>query len=181
MTTPRARELTGLVAPSTRTLGAMLMTGLMLAAGVLCLAGGALMFAGGYSLNAVTSGSMRPGLQPGDLVVLQRVVTTTLKVGDVIAYVPPNRPEPLIHRIVSLQHADGGAVVVQTQGDANNVSDLGPVRLSDTSYRLAASVPLLGWLTVMRAYVWLVVLAILSLMALLWAKGVVRAKLASRS
>jgi signal peptidase len=150
-------------------------TGLVVVLGLGTLAAGTAMLVGGYSLNTVTSGSMRPGIQPGDLVVLQRVNATTLKVGDVIAYVPPNSATPLMHRIVTLRSSDG--VLVQTQGDANNTLDSGPVRLDATAYRLAGTVPFLGWLIVLRSWIWLAFGAALVLIALAWLRGMVRARL----
>ena len=150
------------------------LTGLLVAFGLLIFAGGTAMLVGGYSLNTVTSGSMRPGIQPGDLVVLQRVESTSLKVGDVIAYVPPTGGEPILHRIKTL--ASTGGVFVQTQGDANNTPDFGPVHLDVTASRLAASVPLLGWLILLRSWIWLAFGGVLVLIALGWLKGVVRSK-----
>jgi signal peptidase I len=169
---PRVKELPAITSTSVRTISEGLVTALMLIAGIVGLAAGSLMFAGGYSLNDVTSGSMRPGLAPGDLVVLQKVQAVNLHVGDVIAYTPPGKSEALIHRIVSITHEPNGVVLAQTRGDANNVNDAGPVQLSNVSYRLTASVPLLGWATVMRGYIWLAMFAVLGLMALLWLKGV---------
>jgi signal peptidase I len=150
-------------------------TGLVVVLGLGALAGGTAILVGGYNLNTVTSGSMRPGIQPGDLVVLQRVNATTLKVGDVIAYVPPNGAEPLLHRIVTLSSSAG--VLVETQGDANNTLDSGPVRLDATAFRLAGSVPFLGWLIVLRSWIWLAFGAALVLLALAWLRGVVGARL----
>ena len=150
------------------------LTALLVVLGLLIFGGGTAMLVGGYSLNTVTSGSMRPGIQPGDLVVLQRVESTSLKVGDVIAYVPPTGGEPILHRIKTL--ASGADVFVQTQGDANNTPDFGPVHLDVTASRLAASVPLLGWLILLRSWIWLAFGGVLLLIALGWLKGVVRSK-----
>jgi signal peptidase I len=149
--------------------------GLELAGGVVALAIGGAIFFAGFSLNTVTSGSMRPSIQPGDLVVLQRVPSTALKVGDVIAYATPQGGEPLLHRIVTLDPRPG-AVLVQTQGDANQTPDYGPVQLDVTAYRMVASIPLLGLLIELRAWIWLAFGAVLLLIALGWVKGVVRAK-----
>jgi signal peptidase len=147
--------------------------GLELAAGFVALAIGGAIFLGGFSLNTVTSGSMRPSIQPGDLVVLQRVPSTVLRTGDVIAYVTPRGGEPLLHRIVTLDLRPG-AVLVQTQGDANQTPDYGPVQLDATAYRMVASIPFLGWLVELRAWIWLAFGAVLLLMAVRWVKGVVR-------
>ena len=133
--------------------------GLLLLVGVLVLATGAVILIGGLGFDTVTSGSMRPGIQPGDLAVLQRVEATQLVVGDVIAYVPPAGSPvegPLLHRIVSLTPGAAG-VSVQTKGDANNVNDFGPVRLASTGYRMVAVIPYLGWLIYLRGFMWLFV------------------------
>lgn len=66
----------------------------------------------------VLSGSMRPGVQPGDLVVLKPVPVKQLRVGEVIAYLPPRQTVPIMHRIVSI-NANG----IITKGDANRVAD----------------------------------------------------------
>ena len=132
---------------------------LLLLVGTLVLAGGSVILIGGLAFEPVTSGSMRPGIQPGDLAVLQRVAATQLKAGDVLAYVPPEGSPvqgPLLHRIVSLT-AGAAGVSVQTKGDANNVNDFGPVRLAPVEYRMAAVIPYLGWLTYLRGFMWLFV------------------------
>ena len=70
-----------------------------------------------------------------------------------------------------------GGVLVQTQGDANQTPDSGPVRLDAVANRMVASVPFLGWLTVLRGWIWLALGAVLVLIALKWLKGVVRSRL----
>jgi signal peptidase I len=166
-----------LARPIVAPLRSIIATAITLVIGVNVFLLGAAMYLGGYSLNVVTSGSMRPGLQPGDLVILQKIPSSSLANGDVIAYVPPDRAGALIHRIVSLRDLGGGTILVQTRGDANNADDPGPVLLGDDAYRLVRSVPLLGWLILIRPYVWLLLLAVLAAIGALWVKGVVPRKL----
>jgi signal peptidase I len=67
--------------------------------------------------TAVTSDSMQPAFQRGDLVAMQKVYTTPEE-GDIIMF---NRPEyqlPVTHRVVAV--TDGG---VRTQGDARGRAD----------------------------------------------------------
>ena len=173
---PLAAEPIAVVPVRPNLLRARLMNGLFLALGLLVLAAGAAIYFGGLSFNTVMSGSMRPGIQPGGLVILHRVSADTLRVGDVIAYLPPNSSSPIMHRIVSLSATDG-SVVVQTQGDANNTLDPGPVRLDATAYRMAAYVPFLGWLVELRPWIWLAFAATLVLIALGWGRGVVVSRL----
>ena len=98
-------------------------------------------------LQPVLSGSMRPGIQPGDLAVVQPVRVSKLRVGDVIAYLPPGRTTPVMHRIVSI-NAHG----MVTKGDANPVADpWGRARARQASVdRLVAVLPEAGWLATVR-------------------------------
>lgn len=130
-------------ATKARSRASVLVTGLMLAAGVGVLALGILMRMGDVRLATVLSNSMQPTFSAGDLIVTAPVATSSLRVGDVITFVPPDESRTLIHRISSL--TDG---VITTKGDANSVDDPWHITLAgSTSYRLVAVVPLLGWLT----------------------------------
>lgn len=101
--------------------------------------------------DTVLSGSMRPGIQPGDVVMVRAVPNDDLRMGDVIAYMPPQQTVPVLHRIVDID-ASGGIV---TQGDANNVSDpWGRVRPEgDTTLRLVWVIPKVGLITHSRSTV----------------------------
>jgi signal peptidase I len=89
---------------------------------------------------------MRPGIQPGDIVVTQRVPVTDLHVRDVIVFHPPNEGDrQTVHRIVKLKVKDG-TTVITTRGDANTVNDLAVTALHGaTAYRVARIVPLVGY------------------------------------
>ena len=90
---------------------------------------------------------MRPVVQPGDLAITQGVPNTSLRVGDVIAFVPPTQTQTVLHRIATLE-----GNVFTTKGDANNVADSWHATLAgQTAYRLVFVVPFLGWLTELRA------------------------------
>jgi len=101
-------------------------------------------------LEPALSGSMRPAFQPGDLVVAKETSTSSLHVGDVIAFYPPgDTASPYMHRIVSLTPTSTGPKIT-TKGDANNVADpWGAVTLtSPSTYRLVTVVPKLGFVSV---------------------------------
>ena len=101
---------------------------------------------GQWHATPVLSGSMRPGLQPGDVGVTHRVPITDLHVRDVIVFHPPNGGQRLtVHRIVKLT-VKGRTTSITTWGDANAVAD--PVVSSlggTTAYRVERVVPLLGY------------------------------------
>jgi signal peptidase len=101
---------------------------------------------GSWHATPVLSGSMRPGLQPGDFVVTQRVPISDLHVRDVVVFRPPNKGDPLtVHRIVDLT-VRGATTSITTWGDANPVADPAVSSLrGSTAYRVVRIVPLLGY------------------------------------
>jgi signal peptidase I len=105
---------------------------------------------GTWMVTPVLSGSMRPGLSVGGVVVSQRVSLDSLHVRDVIVFRDPNKPsEQIVHRIVKITKGPGGKLLFNTQGDANNVRD--PWTLSidgDSIYRARWSVPLVGYVAI---------------------------------
>jgi signal peptidase I len=104
---------------------------------------------GRYQVRPVLSGSMRPGLPVGGVVITQRVPVTSLHVRDVVVLHRPDRPgELIVHRIVALSAGPSGPIV-QTQGDANRTRDPWKVALrGTTAYRAVYSVPFVGYAAV---------------------------------
>jgi signal peptidase I len=123
-----------------------LSTGLFVLAGVGLLAGGIAFRLNDLHVQTVLSGSMRPTVSPGDLAITQGAPTSSLRVGDVIVFMPPDATVPVLHRITSRE-----GDVITTKGDANNAADAWSVTLQGTTgYRLVFVVPYLGWLTELR-------------------------------
>ena len=108
--------------------------------------GAAAVVSGHYQLRPVLSGSMRPGLPVGGLVITKRVPLDDINVRDVIVFTDPDDPSKLVvHRLISLQRT-GATVTAKTQGDANNAPDPWTLTLhGTTAYRAIYTVPLLGY------------------------------------
>ena len=104
---------------------------------------------GRYQVRPVLSGSMRPGLPVGGVVITERVPVSSLHVRDVVVLHRPDQPQELVvHRIISLTPGPSG-LIVQTQGDANDVPDPWKVTLrGGTAYRAIYTVPLIGYAAV---------------------------------
>jgi signal peptidase len=138
---------------SARSIGRLidrLLTALVVALGVLAVAIGILVFVANLHFQTVLSDSMKPTFSAGDVVVTQAVPISSLRVGDVISFSPPDRTEPVIHRITSLKTTAAG-VVITTRGDANPADDQWLATLQGTTaYRLVGVVPFIGWLTEIR-------------------------------
>jgi signal peptidase I len=120
-----------------------LTTGLVVTAGVVALAIGVTIRVADLRFQTVRSNSMQPTASAGDVAVTQGVPIGSLRVGDAIAFLPPNGTGAVLHRITTFE--DG---VITTRGDANPVDDPWRVTLRGTTgYRMVAVVPYVGWLT----------------------------------
>ena len=108
--------------------------------------GVAAVLSGRYQVRPVLSGSMRPGLPVGGVVITQRVPITALHVRDVVVFHRPDQPQELVvHRIISMAPSAAGPIV-RTQGDANDTPDPWQVNLhGTTAYRAVFSVPFFGY------------------------------------
>lgn len=125
---------------------ARLLTGLIVAAGVACLALVLGFWMADFHVQTVLSGSMRPAVSAGDLAITQGVPVDSLRTGDVIVFAPPDGTQPVLHRVASRE-----GDVLTTKGDANSVADPWRITLAgSTGYRLVFVVPFLGWLTQLR-------------------------------
>jgi len=94
----------------------------------------------------VLTGSMRPHLPPGTLLVVRPVKAADVRIGDVITYEPnPDDATTVIsHRVIAVTSTSDGAPVFTVQGDANSAPDA-PVMSKQVVAKLWYSVPLLGW------------------------------------
>lgn len=81
----------------------------------------------GWKALTVATGSMKPAIPPGSLVLVHHVAPTDLNVGDVATYInPANQSQTITHRIQSVV----GGVTPRTfifKGDANPRPDSTPV------------------------------------------------------
>jgi len=82
----------------------------------------------GHHMETVVTGSMRPQIPIGSLVVTQRVPAGQLQPGNIIAFPEPCNPtRVVVHRIVAASLSNTGLVQIHTKGDANPVADNWPV------------------------------------------------------
>ncbi|MEQ4521880.1 signal peptidase I [Nocardioides kribbensis] len=99
----------------------------------------------GGSAYTVLTGSMRPGLPPGTLVVVRPVETGELRTGDVVTYqLRSDEPAVVTHRVVAVGVDGAGELRLTTRGDANDVADPVAVRPEQVRGRLWYAVPHLG-------------------------------------
>jgi signal peptidase len=99
-----------------------------------------------YQTSTMLTGSMSPGINPGDVVVSVRTPVSELKVGDVITYsIPVDDHRIETHRVAGINRDAAGAASVTTKGDANPGADPWTAVLSeDYVYTTVGVVPYLG-------------------------------------
>ena len=81
----------------------------------------------GIGITTVLTGSMRPSINPGDLVITRTSAASAIGVGDVV--VVNSGDVPLAHRVVEVRVVSG-LNRLTTKGDANALIDTDPVMVS---------------------------------------------------
>lgn len=94
----------------------------------------------GYRGEAILTGSMRPALDPGDLVVVERIAAAQMRPGDVVSFRAPSGVT-ITHRVKAVAARRDGLLRVTTQGDANNVAEAWTTSPRATVGRVSARLP----------------------------------------
>lgn len=93
------------------------------------------------------------GFNKGDIMILYS--PENAKLGDVIVYLVPNRPDPIIHRVIKTGE-DSGRTLFWTKGDHN--CDVGSFEDHIPEERVIGKavwrVPLLGWVKIVAVDLW---------------------------
>jgi signal peptidase I len=100
----------------------------------------------GAQAYAIETGSMKPALPPGTLVVVKPVQADDVGIGAVITYqLESGKSTVVTHRVIA-QGVDGdGDVLYWTRGDANSAVDAAPVRPVQVRGALWYAVPYVGY------------------------------------
>lgn len=104
---------------------------------------------GWWRAETVLSGSMRPGINPGDVEILHSEAVAALHLGQIVAFHPPHDTFTVTHRVVALQRTAAGTYIT-TKGDANDADDpWGRIRiLGSRVWVVEAVIPKAGFVTV---------------------------------
>lgn len=121
------------------------------------------------SLLVVTSGSMRPAIRAGDLVVSRAPGSgeaTGLAPGTIVTFHAADNPVLITHRIVRSATNASGSPVIITKGDANRTADIAPVRPRDIVGITTRVIPRAGYaVAVLRNRLFLLALAASAVLA----------------
>ena len=100
----------------------------------------------GYQLRIVQTGSMRPTIPVGSVVVV--MAAPQYHVGDILTFQRTDDKEATTHRLVQITTDAAGQTVFIVRGDANNANDLRPVKPSEVVGKTRLILPVLGYLLV---------------------------------
>lgn len=96
----------------------------------------------GYELYVVESGSMRPTIGVGSLIVVQLSDAETIKPGDIITYRGNNSTVLVTHRVAGIKTQS--PLQFTTKGDANSTEDPLPVSAEQLRGKVVGWIPLIG-------------------------------------
>ena len=96
---------------------------------------------GGLRMLTVLSGSMRPALEPGDIIIIKD--NTNIVEGDIITFKSNNLI--ITHRVVNVKSEEGG-YLYQTKGDNNNVEDKTLIKQENILGEYLFRIPYLGYI-----------------------------------
>ena len=100
----------------------------------------------GFRTYVITGGSMTGAIGKGALILDKTVPVSSLRVGDIITFRPPDEPALVTHRIVSMEQQVDGKAVFRTKGDFNEATDPWQFTLDrPVQARFVAQIPYLGY------------------------------------
>ncbi len=95
----------------------------------------------------VGSGSMRPTIDVGDIVIVKKVNISDIHVGDIIQYYS-NEGYTVTHRVIKMYELPNGTVMIVTKGDANDIPDK-PFKADRVIGKVVFVIPKVGLIPIM--------------------------------
>lgn len=102
----------------------------------------------GFSLFRVSSGSMAPELEVGDVILVQGCDGSQVEMNDIVTYVATSGEmsgKLITHRVVKAPYSEGGETYLVTKGDANAISDE-PIKADQIEGKMLFKVGVLNYL-----------------------------------
>lgn len=91
--------------------------------------------------SVIISGSMKPGINIGDMVIVKKLKPEEVKKGDIIQYLREDK-KVVTHRVLNVVKNDSGPHFI-TKGDANHIYD-DPVKFQNLKGKMIAKIPKIG-------------------------------------
>lgn len=103
----------------------------------------------GYIPMTVVTGSMKPELNPGDLIVVKEINLNSINCNDIITF-RFNDNRIITHRAVEILN-DSGELKIRTKGDANDEADNWQVSQKNIIGKVSFKMPLFGYFVKLMA------------------------------
>ncbi|MCG8485664.1 MAG: signal peptidase I [Clostridia bacterium] len=100
----------------------------------------------GYQPLSILSGSMRPALEPGDMIFIQSIPSDDVQVGDVITFWA-DQDTLITHRVVEIIGKNKGEIKYKTKGDANQAADQPYINESMLLGKMIFTIPKGGYIS----------------------------------
>lgn len=149
------------------------------ASGIVCVLALALLVAlaagtvAGYHPLIDYSGSMRPAIAPGDLLITRPVPASTVRHGEIVSFADPGLGGKLVtHRVIAI-HPSAARIDFLTRGDANTTPESWAVSRRASVGTLELRIPVVGRIVAWMAAPWART-ALLTLSALVLSTAVLR-------
>lgn len=140
--TPTVRRRSGLL----HWFGQVVAWALMLGVGAILLLSLIVPRVAGATPYVIETGSMRPSLPPGTMVVVRPTDPSAIGVGDVVTYqIKSGDPTVVTHRVMTVGYDGLGQLRFRTQGDANPAMDQKWVLPEQIRGREWYAIPYLGY------------------------------------
>ena len=120
-------------------------------------------------LVVVASGSMRPTLEVGDLVVVQGINITQIKENDIIVFRITEDHQAILrlHRVIDIRILPNNTRLFITKGDNNTSPDSKPVKGDQIYGRVMFRIPLIGYL-ILDPMIPFAIIIVALIIAFLW-------------
>ena len=96
----------------------------------------------GYKAYRITTDSMSPSINTGDVIIVKKVQEEKLQAGDVITF--KQQDKVITHRITHIDEQDGKKQYT-TKGDNNNLEDNEKIEYSEIEGENVLTIPKLGY------------------------------------
>ena len=97
----------------------------------------------GYKAYIITTDSMKPSINQGDVSIVRKTNEDNIKTGDVITFKQGDKV--ITHRITNIESQDGKKLYT-TKGDNNNIEDDEKIEYSQIEGKNVLTIPKLGYI-----------------------------------
>jgi len=134
---------------------------------LICIDTGSSLF--GYSTVVGYGKSMEPVLSSGDAIWVKYMDPTEVKVGDIVTLQLPGK-DPVTHRVIKVQSLSNGSYLLETKGDANQLSERWEIEDGEKVAVAAIRAPFIGYLLdfLSNIVIRVILIGAVAVLAILW-------------